>query len=147
LYGIQENGSVYEVSFSNIQLPVDGVADHSDDRWYIAAESFVATKIVEGGGSSAVPCMVTTDLPTLNAYSNLPNQSIPLILLGPAVDMNSVGSVAVDSVGHRLASPPSLAFQSGGLRIRVTAIDGTALANDTGQVWSLILSVYRLGYK
>jgi len=146
-YGTQLNDSVYDVQFLNIQLPVDGVADHSDDRWYVAAESFVTSEFVKGGGGSSVPFMVTTDLPTMNSYSNLPNQSMPLVLLGPGSEMNSASMVAVDSVGHRLSTSPSLLFQSGALRVRVTGIDGSALATDAGQVWTLILSVYRLGYK
>jgi len=107
----------------------------------------VLAKTVMSGSENPIPFIVTTDLPSVNAFSNLVDQSIPLVMLAQSEDMNSSGNVAVDSVGHRLATNPSLLFQSGSIRIRITGLDGTIPTNDETQVWAIILSIYRLGYK
>jgi len=145
-HGTQMNGSVYDVQFRNIQLPVDAVSHHADDRWFVFAEAFVTDDTVKGGGASAIPFAVVTDLPILNASSNLPDGSIPVVVLGPAQDLNTT-CVQLDGVGHKLLGPPSQMFQSNSLRVRVVGIDGSILSNDAGQVWSISLSIYRLGYK
>jgi len=145
-YGTQQNGSVYDVQFRNIQLPVDAVAHHADDRWFVFAESFMTSATVKGGGQNAIPFAVVTDLPILNASSNLPNGAAPLVVLGTYQDLSTT-CVQLDGVGHRLSGPPSQMFQSNSLRVRVVGIDGSNIGSDTGQVWSISLSIYRLGYK
>ncbi len=148
-FGTQQNGSIYDIRFDNIHIPLAAVASEktNDDHWHIAAESFVLAKTVMSGSENPIPFIVTTDLPSVNAFSNLVDQSIPLVMLAQSEDMNSSGNVAVDSVGHRLATNPSLLFQSGSIRIRITGLDGTIPTNDETQVWAIILSIYRLGYK
>jgi len=150
-YGTQLNGTVYDVQFNNIQLPADysPSSASADARWHVFAESFATSLPVEGGGRSAVSYAVSVPtLPTINATSNLPDGTVPLLVVGStAGNMSTSAGVAVDVVGHRLAQAPSLILKSGGLRVRVTNLDGTAIATDANQVWALTLAVYRLGYK
>jgi hypothetical protein len=137
--GIQNDGSVYNVTFTNIQLPTSHL-NRERDKWYVAAEGFSMTESV------AVPFTVVTDLPIVDAASNTQFQAVPLCLAPPGFGVMS-SPVNVNAIGLRLASPPERILQSGSITVRVTALDGTTLPNTANQglsqEWSPILAIYR----
>ncbi len=133
--GIQNEGSVYDVTFANIQLATSH--QHGErDKWYAAIEGFSMTQTL------TTPFTVVTDLPIINAASNTLSQAMPLCLGPPGFGVMST-PVSVECVGHRLASDPDRILQGGMIRVRVTTLDGSVLPNTANQTWALILAIYR----
>lgn len=140
--GISNGGSEYDLYFPNIRVPTISQEDMIDDGWCIAVESFQLIRYGPDLTRLVPPVLLFTDLPNLDGHSTL-NHNIPLLC--------TYGShhvpVTRDTVGHRLSSSPAKLFQSGGLRIRLTNINGDLLVRAEDQedpdTWAITLALYR----
>lgn len=139
-FGRVQNGNVYDVIFSNINLP-PGAKEYDGDKWYVFVESVMTLMTTKDGGSTPLPYALVTDLSIANAYTNT-NNSVPLAVIEGGEDIQT-REVNTSAVGHLLTSSPSRLFQGGQLRVRITKLDGTTMANDESQVWSVTLVIYK----
>lgn len=135
--GQRNDDSDYDVTYHNIRVPTIGPDDQRDDGWYVRVESFEIEAII------TIPILIHTDLVNLDSFSTL-NNNVPLQMVRGSSYEHVVNTY---DIGHRLPCAPAKAFQSGGLRVRLTDIEGGVFERAEGQTlpdqWALVLSLYR----